>query len=167
MAKNSVDIKKIMTEIKKKAHGAGYSDDLLGFDTVSEELTEKQRIAVMEDQLRADIETVNRQYHAGYDSSVDIGSPIRAKLGSMIRVRLTPIIDKRNIWSASVVRILNQLNSGFADIKSIIDESDPQLLKNQVNELELKLYMAMKQMEVMNSRITELEKALEKKGEEE
>ena len=57
MAKNSVDIKKIMTEIKKKAHGADYNDDLLGFDTVSDELKEKQRIAVMEDQLRAFTET--------------------------------------------------------------------------------------------------------------
>ena len=165
MAKKSVDIKKIMTEIKKKAHGADYNEDLLGFDSVSDERAEKRRIAVREDEFRADIETINRQYIAGYDRSVDIGSPIRAKLGSMIRVRITPIIDKRNIWCASVVRILNQLNSGFSEMKNIIDESDPQLLKNQVNELELKLYMAMKQMEVMNSRITELEKALEKKGE--
>lgn len=165
MDKNSVDIKEIMTEIKKKAHGAENVGDFAGFDAVSAEYPERLISAVSEFELQRDMGTVTGEYHAAYDPAVDIGSPIRAKLGSMIRVRIAPILEKRNKWCGAAAKILKHLYSDVTEMKGVMERSDPQLLKLRADELELKLHNAMKQIEVMSSRITELEMALEKKGE--
>jgi len=165
MSNKSVDIKKIMAEIKKKASNIDYNGDIEGVDGMPERLPKTLKTAINKEEQRADIDTINNEYYADYDASVDAGSPIRAKLGSMIRVRIAPILARRNRWSASVVRVLNTHNTQVFEMKGAMDNSDPELMKVQINELELKLRMAVKQIEVMNSRISELEKALEKSGE--
>ena len=162
MDRKSVDVKKIMAEIIEKAEGISRAEDIPDFDDMPDEYTGRFR-EVNEKELKEELESVNREYYAEYDRAVDIGSPIRAKLGSMIRVRLAPILEKRNKWAAGVVRVLNQLSTRIAEMNSVLEDSEPERMKIQIEELEVRLFTAVRQMEVMNSRIAELEKALEKR----
>lgn len=160
----SADIREIMTDIKKKAHGAGYECDFAEYGDMPEKRETRKDSLKREAERVNDLNTINKGYYVGYDPAVDKGSPIRAKLGSMIRVRVSPLLERRNSWCASVVRVLNNMSERLTEMNTTFEESDPALMKIKIEELELKLYNASKQIEVMGTRIAELEKALDQKG---
>lgn len=162
MDNNMVDIKKIMAEIKSKANGVDCKGDIVDIDGMPSQLTERMKNKIKEEDIKTDLEIINSEYHAEYNLAADAGSPIRAKLGSMIRVRVTPVFNKRNNWCASAVRLFNYLSKQVSEIKRSVDKSDPELMRVQIDELEMKLRMATKQIELLGSRITELEKAVNK-----
>ena len=89
----SADIREIMTDIKKKAHGAGYECDFAEYGDMPEKRETRKDSLKREAERVNDLNTINKGYAVSYDPRVDKGSPIRAKLGSMIRVRVSPLMN--------------------------------------------------------------------------
>lgn len=160
----NVNVKEIMRDIEAKAQGITVKDDIPDFNGIPSDKVIIMPSTVNQEELDSNLKLANRDWYAAYDSSADSKASENEKYETVIKARLTPILKKKNEWSANIVRVLNNLCLKTEEISRKVKKGDPELMKIQLDELELKLFTAVRQMEVMNTRIAELEKALEKKG---
>lgn len=134
---NQIDVQKIMEQIREEIKEKGYKESDLSFSDI--EIKEKCEILTNRFDENEYINCLNQanSYASSVFYSINVGNGLKGLIKRVIRRLISPIMvpvcERQEIYNASSVRTLNQMNLYMTELeKRVIDlEKEVDKLKNK------------------------------------
>jgi Flp pilus assembly CpaF family ATPase len=141
MADNSINIEKIMEEIRADIKAKGYTDDLLNFDDVSD--IPSQTININMSGISSDAAYIHDHWNIDINIPLDNKSIIKRLIKRIIRkfslFVVFPIVGRQSRFNASVSKIVTDIIPKMETCAKLVEEmkAEQTLLKNKLEQMSL------------------------------
>lgn len=138
----TIDVEKIMEEIRENIKKRGYTDEMLSFNDVKAQMPENSGGVTTFNvhELRTQVQDSNLHCSLQYYAMIPKGglkSFVKRTLRKVLRFLLLPIVDEQNIFNSSAARSLNQLEAYVQEQQEVHDQDIKtiELLEEKIESL--------------------------------